>query len=190
MTFEISKRRNAARAASASSPAAPWTTSESAAMRTVELIFFVHLRMADCADPVLAEIGLGRPHHRLLYFVARNPGITVGDLTALLHISNQALSRTTNQLTSMGLLEQRYSLEDRRVRQNFVTTEGLALLRRLIENQMAMISRAHAEMTPEELSNMWRSLAVMIHPQDMVWVQGHPGEKATIASTTKQGAKS
>jgi hypothetical protein len=75
VTFEISKRRNAARAASASSPAAPWTTSESAAMRTVELIFFVHLRMADCADPVLAEIGLGRPHHRLLYFVARNPGI-------------------------------------------------------------------------------------------------------------------
>ena len=41
--------------------------SEHAAMRTLELVFFVHLQMADIADQVLMEHGLGRPHHRVLH---------------------------------------------------------------------------------------------------------------------------
>lgn len=147
---------------------------ERAAMRTLELVFFVHLQMADIADQVLMEHGLGRPHHRVLHFAGRTPGITVGSLMSLLRISNQALSRTTNQLTTMGLMEQRYSSEDRRVRQNYLTLEGQALLRLLTDRQMALIGEAQARLSPAEIECMWNGLSVMVRPEDIVWVTTHP----------------
>lgn len=148
--------------------------SEHAAMRTLELVFFVHLQMANIADQVLAEHGLGRPHHRVLHFAGRTPGITVGSLMSLLRISNQALSRTTNQLTGMGLLEQRYSTEDRRVRQNHLTAKGQALLKVLTERQLALIGEAQARLSAAEIEGMWNGLSVMVRPEDMAWVTTHP----------------
>lgn len=148
--------------------------SEHAALRTLELVFFVHLQMADAADQVLMEHGLGRPHHRVLHFAGRMPGITVGSLMSLLRISNQALSRTTNQLTGMGLLEQRYSTEDRRVRQNHLTPKGQALLRLLTKRQLALIGQAQALLSAAEIEGMWNGLTVMVRPEDMAWVTTHP----------------
>ena len=147
---------------------------ENAAMRTLELVFFVHLQMADIADQTLAGHGLGRPHHRVMHFAGRTPGITVGTLMSLLRISNQALSRTTNQLVSMGLLEQRYSIEDRRVRLNYLTPEGQALLKQLTRRQVALIGQAQAGLSQAEIEAMWNGLSVMVRPEDMAWVSAHP----------------
>lgn len=158
-------------------PSPPATLdSEHAAMRTLELVFFVHLQMAEIADQVLMEQGLGRPHHRVLHFAGRSPGITVGSLMSLLRISNQALSRTTSQLTSKGLLEQRYSPEDRRVRQNHLTPKGHALLRVLTERQLALIAKAQKKLSASEIEGMWKALTVMVRPEDLAWVTMHPFE--------------
>ncbi len=155
--------------------------SEYAAMRTLELVFFVHLQTADIADQVLMDHGLGRPHHRVLHFAGRTPGITVGSLMSLLRISNQALSRTTNQLTTMGLLEQRYSTEDRRVRQNYLTTQGQALLRTLTDRQISLIGAAQAHLSRSEIESMWNGLAVMVRPEDLAWVNTHPLTLSNLA---------
>ena len=157
-----------------SEKSAPERDAERSSMRTLELVFFVHLQMADIADQVLAGHGLGRPHHRVLHFAGRVPGITVGSLMSLLRISNQALSRTTNQLTSMGLLEQRYSVEDRRVRQNHLTAAGKALLDSLTARQIELIGAAQAQLSQAELEAMWNGLTVMVRPEDMAWVTTHP----------------
>ncbi len=157
-----------------SGKSAPDLDAERSAMRTLELVFFVHLQMADIADQVLVGHGLGRPHHRVLHFAGRVPGITVGSLMSLLRISNQALSRTTNQLTSMGLLEQRYSVEDRRVRQNHLTAAGQALLDSLTLRQIELIGAAQARLSQAELEAMWNGLSVMVRPEDMAWVTTHP----------------
>lgn len=156
--------------------------SANAAMRTLELVYFVHLQMADIADQVLVEHGLGRPHHRVLHFAARAPGITVGSLMSLLRISNQALSRTTNQLMGMGLLEQRYSAEDRRVRQNHLTPDGQALLRALTARQLALIGDAQAHLSAAEVEGMWKGLAVMARPEDIAWASAHPFELSSQTS--------
>ena len=44
-----------------SGKSAPDLDAERSAMRTLELVFFVHLQMADIADQVLVGHGLGRP---------------------------------------------------------------------------------------------------------------------------------
>lgn len=151
-----------------------WKGSEDAALRTLELVFFVHMQMADAADQMLAEHGLGRPHHRVLYFAGRQPGITVGELMTLLRISNQALARTTNLLTAEGLLEQRYSPSDRRVRQNFITPKAQALLKLTTQRQLGTIAAALEHLTPSQVEGMWSGLQVMVRPEDMAWITEHP----------------
>lgn len=172
----VPKIRPAKKAKTPTPTPASGLDSEHAAMRTLELVFFVHLQMADIADQVLMEHGLGRAHHRVLHFAGRTPGITVGSLMSLLRISNQALSRTTNQLMGMGLLEQRYSLEDRRVRQNHLTPEGQSLLRTLTERQLVLIAQAQSRLSAAEIEGMWNGLTVMVRPEDMAWVTTHPFE--------------
>lgn len=152
-----------------------WKATDVAAMRTIELVFFVHLRMAECADRILAEHGLGRPHHRVMYFTSRKPGISVGELVSVLGVTNQALSRTTRELSARGLLEQRLGIDDRRVRCNHLTREGKALLSTLIESQLALVREAHALMTDAQVDALWDGLAVMVRPADAVWISDHPG---------------
>ena len=50
------------------------------------------------ADEILAELGMGRAHHRVLHFVGRRPGITVGDLLGILGITKQSLARVLTPL--------------------------------------------------------------------------------------------
>ncbi|MEC7237830.1 MAG: MarR family transcriptional regulator, partial [Pseudomonadota bacterium] len=44
--------------------------------RGIELMFFAYRDFTGEPDAMLARIGLGRAHHRVVYFVGRNPGIT------------------------------------------------------------------------------------------------------------------
>jgi DNA-binding MarR family transcriptional regulator len=152
-----------------------------AAQRTIELIYFAHIDQADWADHILAKYGIGRPHHRVLYFSNKKPGISVRELMALLRITNQALARTTNQLVGLGFLEQRYSLLDRRIRQNFVTNKGGALLAKLTRHQVDRVAAALESLDEEGISNMWHGLEALARVEDQPWVVERPDFSAVAA---------
>jgi len=46
----------------------------------IELLFFAYRDFVGDPDEVLARLGFGRAHHRVLHFVNRNPGMKVADL--------------------------------------------------------------------------------------------------------------
>jgi len=138
--------------------------------RTLELVFFVHIEMADLANQVLEQYGLGRPHHRALYFVVRRPGINVGELMSVLRITNQALSRTINQLVKMDLIEQRSSDQDRRHRCHFPTAKGVDLDRRLTRRQFDHIDRSLVDVPKSDLEIFWDVLRKMVREQDKPWI--------------------
>jgi DNA-binding MarR family transcriptional regulator len=137
---------------------------------TLELVFWVHMEMADLADQVLEQYGLGRPHHRALYFVVRRPGINVGELMSILRITNQALSRTINQLVKMDLIEQRSSNQDRRNRCHFPTAKGISLDQRLTKRQFDHIDRSLAGVSKRDLEIFWDVLRHMVREQDKPWI--------------------
>jgi DNA-binding MarR family transcriptional regulator len=56
----------------------------------MDLLFFVNTRHLKHADDTLAAVGLGRAHHRVLYFLARRPAITVSALLAILGVTKQS----------------------------------------------------------------------------------------------------
>src|SRR4249919_2795643 len=94
----------------------------------IELLFFAYRDFVGDADEVLAKLGFGRAHHRVLHFVNRNPGMKVAELLGILKITKQSLGRVLKQLIDEGYVEQRKGA-DRRQRLLFVTAkgEGLAL---------------------------------------------------------------
>lgn len=144
------------------------------AQRTIELVYFAHIDQADWADHVLAKHGIGRPHHRVLYFSNRFPGISVRQLMALMRVTNQALARTTTQLVTLGFLEQRYGETDRRVRQHFLSRQGEALLSKLTRHQVEQVAQSMAGLLPAEVDGLWFGLETIIRPADRRWLLPRP----------------
>src|SRR3712207_9365246 len=56
-----------------------------------DLLFFGYRDFTAGADAMLAELGLGRAHHRVLHFVRPRPGISVGELLRIPGVTQQAV---------------------------------------------------------------------------------------------------
>lgn len=107
----------------------------------LELFFFGYRSLTARPDRILESRGLQRVHHRILYFVARRPGLSVGDLLAILRVTKQALHAPLRQLQQMHLVDSTSSPDDRRVRQLRLTAQGARLERLLSGTQRRMLER-------------------------------------------------
>ena len=110
----------------------------------VEALYFGYRAFTSLPDRILAEQGLGRPHHRILYFVRRAPGISIGDLLALLKVSKQAMNRPLRDLESLGLLTIAPDATDKRIRRVTTTRKGAQLEARLTGAQLRLLDEVFA----------------------------------------------
>lgn len=110
--------------------------------QAIEMLFFGYRDFTSEPDQILAERGMGRAHHRAIYFIGRYPGITVSELLGILKITKQSLSRVLGQLLEEGFVIQRPGETDRRQRLLTLTETGEALEAALTETQRARIARA------------------------------------------------
>lgn len=110
-----------------------------------DLLFFAYRDFTAAADVVLDELGLGRAHHRAIHFIGRSPGITVGDLLAILRITKQSLARVLAALVEQNYVAQSRGTSDARQRHLTLTEEGKALERRLFERQREIIAAAYRD---------------------------------------------
>ena len=110
-----------------------------------DLLFFAYRDFTGAADRVLDDLGLGRAHHRALHFVGRAPGITVGDLLAILRITKQSLARVLTALVERGYIAQSRGRTDGRQRHLTLTESGLALERLLFERQRERLAAAYRD---------------------------------------------
>jgi DNA-binding MarR family transcriptional regulator len=106
----------------------------------IEQFYFAYRAFTDRADKVLEQKGLGRVHHRILYFVAHNPDVTVNKLLAILGVSKQALNTPMRQLIEMKLIAVKIAEHDKRVKQLSLTDAGQKL-----ENQLTSLQMQHLE---------------------------------------------
>ncbi len=107
------------------------------------LLFHAGRDLAREADPALAAHGLGRAHHRAIYFVGRHPGLTVGALMDMLGITKQSLHRVLGDLLERGVVTQRPGPVDRRERRLELSEAGRALEREITEAQRALVAAAY-----------------------------------------------
>ena len=108
----------------------------------IEALYFGYRGFTDRPDRILERRGLGRVHHRILYFVGRNPDISVRGLLAILAVSKQALNAPLRQLVEMHLIAVLPSALDRRVKQLRLTEDGDRLEAELTNTQMRLLQSA------------------------------------------------
>src|SRR6476469_4109680 len=132
----------------------------------IELLFFAYRDFIGDPDDVLAKLGFGRAHHRVLHFVNRNPGMKVAELLDVLKITKQSLGRVLKQLIDEGYIVQKEGANDRRQRLLYVSDAGEALAMRLAGMQTARLGRVLAELGPGARDQVQRFLAGMIDAEE------------------------
>jgi DNA-binding MarR family transcriptional regulator len=156
----VAKSRPAAAPLEAASPA------HEPCFDLIELLFFAYRDFVGDPDEVLAKLGFGRAHHRVLHFVNRNPGMKVAELLDVLKITKQSLGRVLKQLVDEGYIVQKEGANDRRQRLLYVSPAGESLAFKLAGLQTTRIARVLAELGPDARDAARRFLAGMIDAED------------------------
>ena len=137
-----------------------------------DMLFFAYRDFTGAADVILEELGLGRAHHRALHFIGRAPGMTVGDLLAILRITKQSLSRVLNALVEQGYVAQSPGRSDRRQRLLSLTEAGRNLERRLFERQRERLAVAYREAGGAAVEGFRRVMRGIMDPAARAYMDG------------------
>jgi DNA-binding MarR family transcriptional regulator len=127
----------------------------------IELLYFAYRGFTARADRILERRGLGRVHHRILYFIGRRPDVSVRGLLDLLAISKQALNAPLRQLLEMNLVAAVPDPDDRRMKKLRLTREGQQLEAELTGAQMHYLQSAFDRAAPAD-ERGWREVMVQL----------------------------
>jgi DNA-binding MarR family transcriptional regulator len=121
------------------------------------LLHFAFRSVIAGPDKELEKRGLHRMHHRILFFVARAPGISVGELLATLGITKQTLHGPMQALTEAGMIRAEPDAKDGRMKRLHLTRSGAAFEEKLSGAQRRMFEAAFAAAGPEAARG-WRKV--------------------------------
>ncbi|MBO9574904.1 MAG: MarR family transcriptional regulator [Sphingobium sp.] len=149
------------------SPAAsPLFLREEEIRRGIELLHFGQAEIGRALDGRLDALGLGRADQRALYFIARQPELSVSALLRLLGITKQSLGRVLDQLVERGLVEMLPGQRDRRQRLLRLTAEGIRVETELFALIRERMASAYSQAGQGSVTGFWRVLENLIAPED------------------------
>jgi len=151
--------------------ASPLFLREPEIRRGLELLYFGNSHVTRSIDRGLSQQGLGRAHHRALYFIARKPDISVSDLLALLGITKQSLGRVLNELGDRDLVETRPGERDRRQRLLRLTAAGAALENELYDSLREKLSIAYSRAGQGAVGGFWAVLEGLIPEEERARIE-------------------
>ncbi len=132
----------------------------------IELLYYAYRDFTAEPSAILARYSFGRAHHRVIYFVGRNPGISVSELLKILRVTKQSLSRVLSQLVREGFITQRPGIRDRRRRLLELTPKGNELERRLSQDQRERLALAYRQAGAEAVEGFRKVLLGIIDEED------------------------
>lgn len=130
----------------------------------LESMYFGFRAMTHNPDQRLAQLGLARVHHRLLYFVARQPGCSINELLQRMRVTKQYLNRPLRQMIERGYIRQQTDPADRRVRRLDLTASGSKLEFELSEVQRRRFAEIFDRVGPTA-EHHWREVMALLGAQ-------------------------
>ncbi len=112
-------------------------------------------------DERLKALGYSRVHHRILYFVGRNPGCSVNELLRIMRVSKQYLNRPLRQLVEDGYIQAGQDKRDRRVKRLRLTRKGRRLEERLTGEQRTQLAEVFDRAGPKAEAG-WRKVMELL----------------------------
>lgn len=128
--------------------------------KVLALFYFAYKTFTEEPDQILVKYGIQRMHHRIIFFVARFPGLSVNELLTLLEISKQALHGPLRKLIEKGLITSKTSKQDLRVKQLTLTKEG-----EWLEKELSRVQKNKMEEIFLELGEEYRSSWIKVMEQ-------------------------
>ena len=125
--------------------------------QALELFHFAFRAFTAKPDQLLEARGLQRVHHRVLYFVGRNPDIRVSGLLGILGVTKQALHAPLRQLIAMNLIQDSPDATDKRGKCLALTAEGTKLEAALSGAQRKLLASVF-DQTGAEGESAWRAV--------------------------------
>lgn len=122
----------------------------------MEAFFFGYQAFTAKPDEMLAKRGLSRVHHRILFFIAKYPGLNMSELLGYLGVTKQALNMPLRQLIEMNLVQSEAATDDKRKRVLGFTAEGAKLEQALRREQARLLQRVFAEVGEEAVQGWLR----------------------------------
>ncbi len=127
----------------------------------LEAVYFGFRALTAQPDALLHRLGYARVHHRILYFVARHPGCSVGELLAIMGVSKQYLHRPLRRLVEDGRVTAERDPGDRRIKRLTLTPEGRDLEARLTGAQKRRLA-AVFQAAGAEAEAGWRRVMALL----------------------------
>jgi DNA-binding MarR family transcriptional regulator len=124
--------------------------------RGIEFLFFAHASLWRAIDARLAEKTLGRAHYRALYFIARQPGLTISDL----------LARVVKELEAREYLTTRPGNRDRRAKELRLTDAGRTIEREIFTALRDAMSRAYTHAGQQAVTGFWQVSEALVPARD------------------------
>ncbi len=115
-------------------------------------------------DEELAALGYSRVHHRILYFIGRNPDCSVNELLTVMRVSKQYLNRPLRRLIGDGYVLSRQDRYDRRVKRLRLSTAGKYLEDSLTGNQRDRLAAVFAQ-AGRQAEKGWRKVMALLDEQ-------------------------
>ena len=119
-----------------------------------QLLKGVSRSLFELARDVMHERGLPAPSMAVLGQVVANPGLTVSELARRAHLAKSHISKTSDSLCELGLLEKRPDPADQRLVRMYATEKARAQLNEMRSAVRARLSAAAAELPDEKLDAM------------------------------------
>lgn len=109
--------------------------------QALEALFYGFSALTQQPDEQLSKLGFSRIHHRLLYFIARNPQVSVKELLNILGMSKQYIHKPLKQLTEQDFVTHTTDSKDKRVKRLSLSSKGEVLEHELSSTQREQFER-------------------------------------------------
>lgn len=130
----------------------------------LESMFFGFRAMTYQPDRRLAELGLARVHHRVLYFIARQPGCSINELLQTMRVSKQYLHQPLRRMIELGYVRQQPDRLDKRIRRLKLSAKGKKLEYELTETQRRRFAEIFEQAGPTAEKH-WRRVMALLGDQ-------------------------
>lgn len=127
----------------------------------LEAIHFGFRAITANPDQRLASLGFSRIHHRILYFIARNSGCSVNELTGIMRVTKQYLHRPLQHLVEDKYIQVKPDQADKRIKRLLLSKKGSALENELTGNQRERFQQVFKEAGPQAEAG-WRKVMQLL----------------------------
>lgn len=95
--------------------------------KKLAVFYFAYRGFVRPSNDLVGKYGISQFHRRILFFVARKPGMTINGLLSVLDVSKQALHKPMLDLVNKGMIEIKAHPKDKRSKVIYLSELGLSI---------------------------------------------------------------